>query len=510
MRQFFLPKFEYHGARTIGCWLLFIAIGQGVELGEVDFTVLDAQTQEPIAARLRIYDNRGRAPRIRNVPRLGNDFSFRDLLTFKLRTGKYQFTLDRGPFYRQRTGVLEVNRDGFDQKTVLLPRFVNPREEGYYSGDVLITRDREALDILQDAEELDFAVFPTWEPGSSFTKMQAKQDRSLHSADRSQDFSASVCDTSHGRYLGAHLAKVVGPEAYPQDALGFATAIRNTENAHVSVLDPWAWDMPLLAANGLLDSIVVLGDFLQLDGDASQIKRGRNIDDPRYSGRNAPGRYAEAIYFHLLNCGFQIPPAAFSNSGDTKNPPGYNRVYVACGQEFSVGSWWRNLEKGRCVISNGPVLRVRVNDRLPGTVFRDDKPLQLEVTCDLATRQKVEYLEIIKNGKVLESVRLDKWAEAGGHLPIVTFQESGWLSVRVLSPSSPNYRVAMSAPVYVEINDRPTISAASAKFFKQWVFDRAKMLRKSKLPKPEQKRRIAEQKHAFEFFAALESRANAD
>ena len=75
-------------------------------------------------------------------------------------------------------------------------------------------------------------------------------------------------------------------------------------------------------------------------------------------------------YFRLLNCGLRIAPSACSGSGGKcDNPPGYNRVYVACGGDFTAETWFRNLRAGRVVISNGPLLRVRINDELPGHTF---------------------------------------------------------------------------------------------------------------------------------------------
>lgn len=505
------------GRTTLTCatlallWITLVAVQAG-ELGEVDLTVLDAKTKEPIGARLRIFDSRGRAPRIRNVPRLENDFSFQNMLTFKLKTGRYQFTIDRGPHYQQRRGHLEVNRDGFDQKTVTLPRFVDMRGEGYYSGDLLLSRDREAVDVLMDVEELDYVAWPSWEPGVEFTEMAAKRDRSVRlrkltddaASEVVQDFSAAYIDTSAGRYLVANLDAAIVPLHYPTDPLGFAATVKSAQGAHLAVLDPWAWDMPMLVAHGMVDSIAIFNDALQLDGDQNKIKHGRPPTQARFQQQHGAGRYAESIYFHLLNCGLRIPPSAFSNSGESDNPPGFNRVYVACGHDFSIDSWWQGLTAGQSIVSNGPVLRVRANEQLPGTVFKAEKELQIEITCELATRQKVEYLEIIKNGRALESVRLDKWAAAGGHLPIVTFKESGWLLVRAYAPTEPNYRCAISAPFFVEIDRQPCVAPASAKYFKDWVFERAKLLRKSGLPKEELRQRLQQQKTAYDFWQQLE------
>ncbi len=485
-------------------------------LGEMDLTVLDATTNDPIPVRLEILDRRGRAPRIRNVPRLGNDFTFRDLLTFKLKTGTYQFKIDRGPHYHQRRGVLEVKRDGFDQKTLVLPRFVDMEKEGWYGGDLLVRRDRNDLELLTEAEELNLIVAPSWTAGKSYKSYEVEQS---HATDpigsHFADFSGGTTKLEGGRLLAANLAAnvVANPEKITTDPVGFARSMKSA-GGHICLLEPWAKETPMLVALGLVDSIAVLPDHLEQAGDRNS-RTGIATDDDRFNGKHGSGRYAEHIYFHLLNSGLRIPPAAFSGSGDCKNPPGYNRVYVACGQDFSPNTWWTNLEKGRSIISNGPVLRTRANGELPGHVFpgKAGNVVDLEITCNLGTRQKVEYLEIIKNGRVIESVRLDKWAANNGRLPIVSFKESGWLVVRAFAPGEENYRCATNAPFYVDVDGQPRISKMSAQYFLDWVFTRARELRKrgpgDGVTPEELKTRMLQLRDARDFWQERVQRSNA-
>ena len=495
-------------------WVLVAVIcqanGYSAELGEIDLTIVDAETKKPIAARLRIQDSRGRPPRIKGVPRLGNDFTFRDTLTFEMKKGRYFFTIEHGPHFKKRAGHLDVDRDGFDQKTLELPRFVDLRKKGYFSGDLLCTRDPNHIDLLMQAEDLDLTARPNWTAGKAFNEFTKNRDRSIHDETRVRDFSASVLECAGGRINLLNHGSAISPTKVPTDSLGFAQYSRDS-NGHLAVLDPWMWDMPMLVANGLVDSLSILGDTQRLDSDAKQ-KAGIKSKTKRFAGStpHATGRYAQHIYFQLLNCGLRIAPSAFSNSGDVRNPPGYNRVYVQC-DKLSSQTWYENLELGKSIVSNGPVLTAKVNGQHPGYVFHSDQsPLKLEVTCELSTRQKIEYLDVIKDGVVLDSVRLDKWAAAGGHLPIVQFDESGWLMIRAYAVTEENFRCAVTAPFYVEIGETPRISKSSADFFVSWVLERGRQIRDNKeLSKADRRRRLAEQKHAYEFWAQLSKRANA-
>ena len=120
------------------------------------------------------------------------------------------------------------------------------------------------------------------------------------------------------------------------------------------------------------------------------------------------GRWSETIYEHVLECGFRVPPAAGSGSGTNDNPIGVNRTYVYCGDEFSYDRWWEGLLAGRVFVTNGPLLRPMVEGQPPGYVFSLDgrKELKLEIGLNLATREPIDYLQIVKNGAVDAEVRL--------------------------------------------------------------------------------------------------------
>jgi hypothetical protein len=101
----------------------------------------------------------------------------------------------------------------------------------------------------------------------------------------------------------------------------------------------------------------------------------------------------------------------------------------------------------------------------------------LEVEAQLGTREKIDYFEVIKNGRSALQVRLEDWAAKGGRLPPVTFEESGWMMVRVVTRNEQTYRCACSGPFYVSFDDRPGIRRAACQFFVDWIYDRAREIR---------------------------------
>jgi hypothetical protein len=276
---------------------------------------------------------------------------------------------------------------------------------------------------------------------------------------------------------------------------------------------PYAWDLPVWLASGELDGIQLIHHHALRAGVVDNEDDGRPRDRTLFPGRNGNGRWSEAVYYHVLNCGPRIPPVAGSGSGTNDNPVGSNRVYVYCGEEFSRERWWDGLEAGRVFVTNGPLLRPMVEGHAPGHVFRigEGETLTLEIGLDLATRVPVEYLQIIKNGEVEAEVRLADWKRQKGRLPPIVFYDSGWFLVRAVTNNTETYQFASSGPYYVEQAGRPRISRRSVQFFLDWIGAAEERLRKlPELDSSSLQNLIAEQTAARRYFEELLAKANAD
>jgi hypothetical protein len=168
------------------------------------------------------------------------------------------------------------------------------------------------------------------------------------------------------------------------------------------------------------------------------------------------------------------------------------------------------LREGKVLVTNGPLVRPRVNGQLPGHVFTagEGQTVSLDVAVDLSFRDPVEYLEIVQDGKVLREVRLTQLADQRGKIPPVVFQRSGWMLVRAVTNADKTYRFGSTGPYYVQIGQQPRISRASAQFFLDWVRERAGRI---KLEDAEQRAAvIAFHRQARDYWQDLVDRANAE
>ena len=104
------------------------------------------------------------------------------------------------------------------------------------------------------------------------------------------------------------------------------------------------------------------------------------------------------------------------------NPVGYNRVYVHLDSSFDQRQWWKNLRDGQAVVTNGPLIRPKVENELPGHVFQGEvgKELELHIAMTLSMREPISYLEVIQNGEVKQNIRFEDYVKEG-QLPPVRF-----------------------------------------------------------------------------------------
>jgi hypothetical protein len=460
--------------------------------GELRVEIVDSETGQPLAARIHLQNSRRRPVKLRlpGSAEFGSHFYIDGSTTLPLRAGQYTFEIEATPEYRTQSGHFEIERHADDSKTIEMRRFANLAAEGWWAGDLDMSRKIADMPLVMRAEGL--VVVP------------------VHGAKK--------IDGKISKPLGDLLLLNLKESLNLKNAFNGHTSLAVLQDAHevggmVVARTPFAWDLPVWLASGKLDAIMLINHHSRRDGAQDDEKDGRPRDRSLFPGPTGNGRWAEAIYYHVLGCGLRIPPAAGSGSGTNDSPVGTNRVYVHCDEEFSHERWWDGLQAGRVFVTNGPLLRPLVHGEPPGYVFslagRDS--LTLEIGLNLATRVPIEYLEIVKNGEVVFGVRLDELAKSAGRLPPVDFDDSGWFLVRAVTDDRRKYQFASSGPYYVEKNGSPRVSRRSVQFFLDWIDAAEARLRGSKhLDADGRRRLLAEQQLARQFFETLLVTANAD
>lgn len=444
------------------------ALAQGS--GTVVIDLLDKKTQDPLTCRVQVLNEKGRPVRPRSASQERSWSLIESPLTVRNRKGKYTYRVYRGPEYAAGGGdfELDTNSDGYDVLEV--PRHANMLEEDWFGGDLSAHLSAKKLLQWLPAEGLTMSV----QLGQQIVAQDASE-QSIVSEGGLWVESQSYFDSRPGSGLSLHhwLPPAEVPKDLPSTKL--LVLAKNAEQpedtlpVHAEICRLWARDIPIWLASQRIDSIQVLSTHLTWGGEGENQFRPIVDPDPgRFRGDRGPGRMLEYIYWKVLDAGLRIPPSAGSGFGKIDTVLGYNRVYVSC-DSVSQAAWWESLRKGNCFVTSGPLLRVTVNGLVPGAVFSDPKKVELDVALKLTTSDPVAYLDIIYNGEKLYEARLDEYAKAGGKIPRLSVEESGWLVVRVVTERDFTYRIATTAPYYCEIAEQPRVSKSAVEFFQKWL-----------------------------------------
>lgn len=484
--------------------------------GQLEVKVVDGESGELLAARMHLRNAKGKPVKPPRVPYWHDHFAFDGRILLDLPNGNYEFDLERGPEYRVVSGYFTIDPGANDSKVVELKRFVNMKKEGWYSGDLHIRRAPQDVPLLMLADDLHIAPVATWwnDKDEYQGKTPPKELLVEVSPQRFMHVRAGEDDRGGGGLLYFNLPEPLplagAAREYPSAVDFLKQAKRDHADVHVDAARPFGWDLPVWVASRRLDSVSIAHAHLQRDAMLMNEGGGKPRVVAQYPNPHGVGRWSLDIYSHLLNCGLRLPPSAGSASGLVPNPLGYNRVYVHVDGELTWDKWWEGLRAGRSVVTNGPMLRPRVNGELPGYTFQayPGEQVELNIALNLSLREKVDYLEIVKDGQIAHEVRLDEWAKKKGELPTIAFDRSGWLVIRAVTNHPKTLRFAMSAPYYVLIGDQPRISRRSAQFFLDWLDQR---IEKLPLDNPDQRAAVLRyHKAARDFFEKIRDKANVD
>jgi hypothetical protein len=177
------------------------------------------------------------------------------------------------------------------------------------------------------------------------------------------------------------------------------------------------------------------------------------------------------LWYAMLNCGFRLP----ASTGSDWFVCSANRVYAYTGAAFTYADWTAALQEGRTFITNGPALFLRVNQQGPGETVFCEAGSTLSVTASWQSHYSVERVEVLWNGMVLVSRRVEgAHAKTGDVTLDFVAPSDGWMAARVSSHVRDSFFqpvYAHTSPVYVMVGRRAPEQREAAMFFDRALDD---------------------------------------
>lgn len=426
-------------------------------------SVIDADTKNPIAARVYLQDEHGNWLFVRSATEQGTAWPYAEAwvpmpnsvdrhttvsghpFMIDLVPGEYQFVIERGKEYLplKEKLVMPSESHGQDkatnpsiQKSFELKRWSNVAASGWYSGETHVHRRIAELPNVMSAEELNVAF-----PVTFWTTASDKAPDLEPSGLRSQGPSPFGPRQDHGYDpIWSNSQQVILPRNTEYEIFSIGSR-RHTLGA-IFVLNhrtPFAQKVPPVGSvveqarreGALLDldkhnwpwSLMLVPiakvDLYELSNNSVWRTnfgfKQPGCDLPPWAEieQESPGVLTEwgwlqfgfETYYALLNCGFRMSPTAGTASGVHPVPLGFSRVYVHTGAEFNLDRWLEGLRHGRSFVTTGPMLTARVGQELPGKVFQLGREHlgELPWEAEVVSADPISRVEIIVNGKVVYS-----------------------------------------------------------------------------------------------------------
>jgi len=442
--------------------------------GELRIRVTDA-SGAPVRARLEVRGSGGlmyqpggvvseRPRRIRfgdDHPSVGS-FLVDGECRVDVPEGRYLIVAERGLEYER----LERTVDAPATVVFANRRWIDMEQRGWWCGDLHVHRTSEELVPALLTEDVNLGVnFTIWNKRSWWRDKPVPADPLVRASARHV---MTLLNAEDERGGGAWCINGLRePIDISVDGRWFPAGITFVERARAQrakgQLLPWFdcekpiwWETPVMVALATPDSMGVAHNHFTQYGMLDNEVWGRARDQRQFPGRQGFIEFCLSLYYRYLNLGFRMAPSAGSATGVLPNPLGYNRVYVPQRGTFSVENWYRSLQAGPSIATNGPLLFFEVtgSGRLR------------TVSVEVLSRDPIRAAEVVANGRVVHverprgdgrELRFEYKLDTAGY---------SWVAARCFADTNETTRMAHSSPVFL---DGRFDAHDDARYFVTWM-----------------------------------------
>ncbi len=429
-------------------------------------TIVDADTGQPIAARVYLQDRNQQWLFVRTASEQGSAWPYAEQwvpmpnsverhttvsahpFQVELSPGKYEIEIERGKEYlplRQQLVIPANDATTTDpnaksnakiERTFRLKRWINLSERGWYSGETHVHRRIVELPNVMLAEDLNVA-FPVTFWTTASDKVPDLQPSTLRSQGPSPFGPRDDRGYDPIRVSDRHVILPrnteyeifnIGPQRHTLGALFILNhkspftltappigPIVQQARAEDALLDldkhNWPWSLMLIPVANVdlyeLSNNSVWRTNFGFNQLGQPLPPWAEIEQETSGVLTEWGwlQYGFEMYYALLNCGFRLSPTAGTASGVHPVPLGYSRVYVHTGEKFSLTTWLAGLKQGRSFVTTGPMLFAQVGGQHAGTVFPLETKNRKPIpwSAEVVSPEPITRVELIVHGEVRAS-----------------------------------------------------------------------------------------------------------
>jgi hypothetical protein len=184
-----------------------------------------------------------------------------------------------------------------------------------------------------------------------------------------------------------------------------------------------------------------------------------------------------AVWHRLLNNDISLVPVGGEDSINDLHllrTLGAIRTYVHLDGPPSAGAWLEALREGRTFFTTGPLLDLRVDGQLPGSIVKLPAGGRA-VVVEASVRSVVPISKVVLYHRrgVLREIPVEKGGRSAHFRGQVRVSESDWISLSVEGPADPRFdsafTLAATNTVRLYAGDGKIRDRASAEYFIRWI-----------------------------------------
>ena len=460
--------------------------------GRLRLKVVD-ELGQPTAARLYVEasDGKGYAPRGEPIfyyplePGRQRDAFFVAVgeAEFAVPAGRLKLTAVRGIEYRLGEKSVDIASGQTTEVTFQLERWTNWNQRGWYSGENHFHANYLGSYYQRPAQSL--AWLKAMDLNAANMIVANAQGAFIHDKEFFTGRLSPLSTNRHFLYWGQEYRN-----SDPLGHMGFLNIKSLVPPSYTSVVgsdSPYDFPLNTMAAlrareqGGLVTYMHPIGGPMRdvfdtnLGAKESVVTAALGALDTIDLIPYGDGAYA--LWYTLLNCGMRIAAGAgtdaFTNWRGINRIPGGSRQYVYVGGEMTWERWIAAYRAGRSFATSGPLLTFTVDGRGVGEEIpiRAGTTHSARLTAEVTSRTPLDRIELIRNGRVIESVelrgvrryRLDRTVDVAS---------STWFATRVYGPGAPGLTtraIAHSSPVYLSADGQPVLVREDLEIAIRWI-----------------------------------------